>query len=194
VSGAGRGVPRVSPSQGAPPSPPTSNGDPYGDVIPVSDAKFVFRVSGGGSQQLPVAGALLKYLFDSPTSSGLTFIQLPRGLTRGAIKFFYSAGAVGGLVGVRFRFGTFGENPILYPTQPVALSADFSVRGREQIFVSSDISGAYMPFTVPSEAGTLGVWVNEVGVPATPGSFGISDVFADNLSQISLLPNDTANL
>jgi hypothetical protein len=193
VSGAGRGTPRVSPSQGAAPNPPvTPGGLPYGEIIDVTNAKFLFQCPGGTAQNLAAAGAVTAYTWTA--ASNLDFVVLPLGLTRGVIEFSYTQGALGGLVGIRFRFGGIGDRRIFYPTQPAALGDDFTARGREQILTSSSIVRGYLPFVIPPGANSLGVWVNEVGVPGSPGTFDIDTLYADNLAQGSLLPNNTSNL
>jgi hypothetical protein len=183
MSGAGRGIPRVSPSPVAP-SPPS--GTP-GNIVEVPTSKFVYRAGAG--------------VTNFPLSSSFQFVAevpLPLGVSRAALDLFYNRAAAG--VGqLALKIGWLGVNnvPLYVPAGESLGIVDFSQKEirfgtTADASMSALYSMAVPPAYLISGANlslSFQIYAAELG--ATGGTLTISDVFADNISDLPYEPNFT---
>ena len=181
MSGAGRGTPRVSPSTNAIPGLPGGT-TPYGRISELTNAKFQFFINERTTQDL--TDTFEDFQWDDPISSDV--INIPRGLTRGEIEGVYTEGSASGRMQLRLRWSF--SIPLFPSTQ--ANSGDLTVSDQRDFVYEFSFSGesVKIPFVIPI-IGSLSVQVREVGDTANPGTFEIESLAADNLSDISILPN-----
>jgi hypothetical protein len=183
MSGAGRGTPRVSPTTDALPQRP-GGGSQYGNIEEITNAKFIFTISENTSQDL--TDTFEDFIWSD--SSGSAFINIPEGLTRGEINCEYTEGSASGRMQMRFRWST--SIPLFPSTQ--SNSGDLTLSTMRDLVYEFSFSGesVKIPFVIPV-TGSLRVEVREVGDTANPGSVDIQFLSADNLSDISIIPNVT---
>lgn len=190
MSGAGRGTPRVSPTDNVPPIVPGAGTTPSGSIIALPSAPF--RYNGPGGPPLVLTAAAQEYLFDDPDIPGI--IRFPVGTQRGWLVAKYTEGAAGGEVGLRFLTG--GEQPIMYPSsQSNSGDVTATVELRELEFLLKDTSSignngfVIIPFRLSQTTYQMTLSLRETGVPGTPGTFEVSFVIADNIPENGIFNN-----